>query len=333
MADNGVIWTASGRFEPESFDSEADLESAVLQVQADLFGPERIYLPVKRKIGAKGGMRNIPDGYVLDLSGAHPRLLVVENELASHDPLRHIAVQLLQFSLSFEDEQILVKRILAEAISQEPTVRVRCEQYAATHAYSSVDHLLEELVFQESFTALVIIDQLESNLERVLSSRLAFGVEVLELVRYRNHLGEIAYFFTPFLADLDEQREAGLSTPHVDTSEIDTIVVPAQEYGFRETFLNENRWWSVRIHGSMRPRLKYIAAYQVAPVSAITHIAPIASIRPWKDTDKVVIDFAAPAEAIGPISLVKGGRVKAPQNVRYAKREALMSAKTLDDIW
>jgi hypothetical protein len=333
MADNGVIWTASGRFEPDPFDSEAELESAILQVQEDLFGPERIYLPVKRKIGAKGGIRNIPDGYVLDLSGAHPRMLVVENELASHDPLRHIAVQLLQFSLSFEDEQILVKRILAEAIAQAPAVRARCQEYSARHSYSSVDHLLEELVFQESFTALVIIDQLDSNLERVLSSRLAFGVEVLELVRYRNHLGEIAYLFTPFLADLDEHREAGLSTTRIDASELDTIVVPAQEEGFRETFLNENRWWSVRIHGSMRPRLKYIAAYQVAPVSAITHIAPIESIRQWKETDKVVINFSAPAEVIGPINLVKGGRVKAPQNVRYAKREALMSAKTLDDIW
>jgi hypothetical protein len=52
---------------------------------------------VKKKIGKKGGLRNIPDGYLIDLSDAKPRLFVVENELAVHDPLRHIAVQILQF--------------------------------------------------------------------------------------------------------------------------------------------------------------------------------------------------------------------------------------------
>ena len=60
---------------------------------------------IKKKIGAKGGQRNIPDGYLLDLSGVKPRLYVIENELASHEPLRHIAVQILEFSLSFETDQ------------------------------------------------------------------------------------------------------------------------------------------------------------------------------------------------------------------------------------
>src|SRR5712692_130456 len=48
--------------------------------------------------------------------------------------------------------------------------------------------------------------------------------------------------------------------------EIDTIVVPAKEEGFQETFLGEHRWYAVRIHGSVRPQIKYIAAYQIAPV-------------------------------------------------------------------
>jgi len=38
----------------------------------------------------------------LDLSSIkEPKLFLVENELAKHDPLRHIAVQILEFSLSF----------------------------------------------------------------------------------------------------------------------------------------------------------------------------------------------------------------------------------------
>jgi len=84
----GLIWTKDGAFHRLGYDSEADLETAILQVQAELFGPNRIYLDVKKKIGTKGGPHNIPDGYLLDLGGRTPRLYVVENELASHDPLR-----------------------------------------------------------------------------------------------------------------------------------------------------------------------------------------------------------------------------------------------------
>jgi len=71
----------------------------------------------------------------------------------------------------------------------------------------------------------------------------------------------------------------------------------------------------------------------VAPISAITFIAPVKSIEPWKDTNKVVVNFAEPAREIGPIPLVKGGRVKALQNLRYTSRGRLETAKTLDDIW
>ena len=95
----------------------------------------------------------------------------------------------------------------------------------------------------------------------------------------------------------------------------------------------KNRWMAVRIHGTMKPQIKYIAAYRVAPVSAITHIAPVRSIEPWKDTGKFVVNFTEPAREIGPISLVKGGRAKALQNLRYTNREALDKAKTLDDLW
>ncbi len=111
-----LIWTKNGAYRRVGYDNEPDLEAAILQVQTDLFGPDRIYLDIKKKIGAKGGLRNVPDGYLLDLSGRKPRLYVVENELASHDPLRHIVVQILEFSLSFETDQRAVKTILFDAL-------------------------------------------------------------------------------------------------------------------------------------------------------------------------------------------------------------------------
>lgn len=322
-----LIWTEKGAYRRAEYDSEADLEAAILQVQRDLFGPNRIYLPVKKKIGTKGGLRNIPDGYLIDLSGPKPRLYVVENELAAHDPLRHIAVQILQFSLSFEAEPRAVKTVLFGALQEQPDARTQCEKYAAVRGFRNLDHLLEHLVYEAPFAAVVIIDDMPEALESVLARKFQFGVEVLELARYTNVQGTRLYHFEPFLADLATDSE--LTSPE----EIDTVVVPAREEGYRETFLGEHRWYAVRIHGTMRAQIKYIAGYQVAPISAITHIAPVKSIEPWKDTGKVVVNFAEPAQEIGPIPLVKGGRVRALQNLRYSSRQRLESAKTLDEIW
>ena len=82
-----VILTDNGVFHRSQFESEAALEKAIVNIQTELFGKNRMYLDVKKKIGVKGGLRNIPDGYLLDLSDNKPRLYVVENELAAHDPL------------------------------------------------------------------------------------------------------------------------------------------------------------------------------------------------------------------------------------------------------
>lgn len=49
-----VLWTVTTRYELEPFELEAHFEEAVKEVAAALFGPNRIYLDVKKKIGAKG---------------------------------------------------------------------------------------------------------------------------------------------------------------------------------------------------------------------------------------------------------------------------------------
>jgi hypothetical protein len=333
-----LIWTHGGPYRRGEYENEADLEASIIQVQTELFGPNRIYLDVKKKIGVKGGIRNIPDGYLLDLSGRKPRLYVVENELASHDPLRHVAVQILEFSLSFETDPRAVKTILFRTLEEQPTIRRKCEEYAAGHEFRNLDHMLEYLVYESPFAAIVIIDEMPDNLENVLARKFQFGVEVLELARYENNQGDRVYLFEPFLADLGEdvlavETEAERKIGRPDASEVDTVVVPAREEGFQEVFLGEDSWYAIRLHGTMRPQIKYIAAYQVAPVSAITHIAPVKSIEPWKDTGKFVVYFTEPAKEIGPIALVKGGRVKALQNIRYTTREKLMAAKNLEDLW
>jgi hypothetical protein len=334
-----TFWTKSGLFHRTGYQSESELEAAIIEVQTELFGSNRIYLDVKKKIGGKNGPRNIPDGYLIDLSGQRPRLFVVENELACHEPLKHIAVQILEFSLSFEAEPRAIKTIVFDALNKLPEAKARCDAFATSHSFRNLDHLLDTLVFEGPFAALVVIDEIPENLETVLARRFQFGVEVLELARYENSAGEHVYQFEAFLSDVVQPPvlrpgvEQATTGRQLDLSLIDTVVVPAREDGFQGVFVNENRWMAVRIHGTMKPQIKYIAAYRVAPVSAITHIAPVGSIEPWKDTGKFVLNFTEPAHQIGPIPLVKGGRAKALQNLRYTNREALEKAATLDDLW
>ena len=138
---------------------------------------------------------------------------------------------------------------------------------------------------KDSFIALLIIDELGEELETVLISRFKFPVEVITLKRYRNSKGILLYEFEPFL------NEVSADTEKINIAEIDTIVVPARKDGFDETFIEQNCWYAIRLNSSMIPKIKYIAAYQIAPVSAITHMAEIKSIKQWKDTNKYILYF------------------------------------------
>ena len=79
----------------------------------------------------------------------------------------------------------------------------------------------------------------------------------------------------------------------------------------------------------MKEKIRYIAGYQVAPVSAVTHIAEVQEIRPWKDTSKYVVIFKEPAQEIGPLSVRDSN--KAPQGPVYVRREDLLKADCLED--
>ena len=117
-----------------------------------------------------------------------------------------------------------------------------------------------------------------------------------------------------------------------DSDKFDTIVVPARDEGFQKRFIEEHCWFAVRINAKHLAKLKYIAAYQVAPVGAITHIAEIESIVPYNDTGKYMIKFTGAATAITPILRPNDSEVNM-QSSRYALREKLLTAKNLDEVW
>jgi len=112
----------------------------------------------------------------------------------------------------------------------------------------------------------------------------------------------------------------------------DTVVVPAQEEGFQETFLRENCWYAIRISGGMLPRIKYIAAYRTAPISAITHYAPVERIESYGDTGKYRLIFASPAKEIPGIPF-EGAVTGSMQGPRYTSLEKLLAAKSVRELF
>jgi hypothetical protein len=328
--------TPYGTFKLTQYETEQPFERTVVAHANEIFGDRRIYLDCKRRIGAKDGKQSVPDAYVIDLSRPRePQLYVVENEISSHDLFKHIGVQLLQFSVSFSQAGRSIKQILFDEICEESAVKQKCEGYAKEGGFRNLDHFLDALVFDNEFRALVIIDEETDDLHTVLRN-LGFPVEVIEFRTFVNDKGERIHQFEPFLADVEAVDVENLGDQPViqqrprDPSDLDTVVVPAHEDGFKRVFLGENRWWAVRIHPTMAKQLEYVAAYITAPTSAITHYAPIRSIEPWQNTGKMVINFAEPAREITSLKLTKKGRVGPLYGLRYTNFEKLKKATSLD---
>ena len=323
-----MLWNKEETYIPYPYKKESELEEAVQIVKEQFFGRDRIYLDDKRKIGAKGKTNNLPDGYIIDLtSPKDPKIFVVENDLASHQHLKHIAVQILEFSLSFESSKVKVKNIIKEALHKQKNEWNKCELFAKKNGFENVDYLLESIIHKkDSFNAMLIIDEVSEELETVLISRFRFPVEILTLKRFKSNTDKILYDFEPFL------HEANTDVTKIDIEQIDTIVVPAREDGFKEVFLDQNAWYAIRLNASMIPKIKYIAAYQVAPISAITHIAEVKNIEQYQDTNKYILYFTEKAEKIKAVKLGRN-KGKAPQSSRYTSKDRILIADSLDKVF
>lgn len=134
--------------------------------------------------------------------------------------------------------------------------------------------------------------------------------------------------FSPFKDDVLTYLPAS-----EDADELDTIVVPARDDGFNEEFLLNNRWYAIRISSAMLDKIKYIAAYQVAPTSGITYVAEVDRIEKYKDTNKYIIYFKPnTTQKINKVGLGKK-KGQAPQAPRYSALNVIKQAQSLDDLW
>ena len=115
-------------------------------------------------------------------------------------------------------------------------------------------------------------------------------------------------------------------------SDFDTIIVPAQEEGFNKVFLGEDCWYSIRISAGKLDKIRYIAAYQISPVTAITHYAPVDRIELYGDSGKYRLIFSEKAREIGPIPFANAPQ-GSMQSTRYTTLEKLKNAKKLTDLF
>jgi hypothetical protein len=333
-----IVLNATGTaFRPHTYANEAAFEKDVIYLADQIFGPASIYLDIKKKIGSD--IVTIPDGYVIDTTRPdEPKLFVVENEIVGHDPFKHVGIQMLKFVTSFDEGQRAVRTFLMKEIQKNPQLLKRLETACKQSSSPNVDHYLDRAVYSE-FKGLVIIDEETSELNRVLE-KINANISVLELKAFISDAGERIFQFDTLYDDLEEPSEleapdANSNTPEARAArrerraKSDTVVVPAREEGFQEVFLGENQWRAIRIGAAMKDRIKFIAAYRIAPIQAVTHIAKVQEIKPFKDTGKYQLIFDGAAEEIKPIKLKDGE--PAPQGPFYVQRDKLMKAATIDE--
>lgn len=116
----------------------------------------------------------------------------------------------------------------------------------------------------------------------------------------------------------------------------DTLVVPTGKSGegFEDVFLHERSWYYLRISANKLKQFKYIAAYQPAPISAVTHIASIdrfvdvVNEKGQLRKKAIFEDVATEIEPI-PFGTAKGGSMQGP---RYVNRDELLKCRDLGAI-
>ncbi|MBE6313409.1 MAG: hypothetical protein E7079_00420 [Bacteroidales bacterium] len=315
----------------KEYQLEKDFEQDVVKNYRHIFGNDTIYIDIKKKIG--DNIVTIPDGYLLDFTFPNnPRLYIIENELSVHDAYKHIGTQLLKFAVSYKQSRLKIKHYILDYLSKTPNDMTFIEKKASEMRYRNIDAMLETMIYRDTVDAIVIIDNSSVELENVLS-HLSMKIDIIEFRAYENRTGNRIYKFIPFNNEVKEFVASRGDTKNVSPEEIDTIVVPAQEDGFQSAFIESNAWWQIRISVSMLDKIKYIAAYRTAPISAITHIAEVDHIEKYKDTNKYILYFKEHAKEIPHIELDKDKKGVAPQASRYTTYVRLMSATKLSEVF
>ena len=310
------------------FSLEKELESKIVEYSKYIFGNDTVYFDIKKKI-SKGDVIAIPDGYLIDFTFENdPRLYIVENELISHDVYKHIGEQILKFGVSYKASGHKLKDIFFQHLEANKEDKSLIDDKLKKSNYRNIDAFLEDIIFHKKVGCIVIVDEESRDLENVLS-QLTMDTDIIVFQAFRNQQ-DYVYKFTPFQ---EEIREIDDNFPRIPVEELDTIVVPAREEGFNRVFLGENCWYEIKISSFLLPKIKYVAAYQISPVSAITYYAEVSNIEKYKDSNKYILFFRD--KAIKLENSVKNSAKKSIilRSPRYTTLNKIKKARSLEDVF
>ena len=118
-----------------------------------------------------------------------------------------------------------------------------------------------------------------------------------------------------------------------DERQYDTVVCPAHLSRVESVFKQQNCWFAIRIGQAARKNLKYIALYEVAPVSCIPYYAKITTIEPYRDTPgKFIVNHGGRVIKLAtPVKIGKNSDL-ALQGPRYYKLSDIKASEDLDEL-
>ncbi len=113
-----LLWNQDEVYRRKAYASEAELEAAIRETSTTLFGTNRIYLDVKKRIGTKGKQQNIPIMVIYRLKWPKAALICRRKRTSkSRCPASHSSSIPTVFNL-VEEDRWAVKRILFDALNE-----------------------------------------------------------------------------------------------------------------------------------------------------------------------------------------------------------------------
>lgn len=317
-------------YEFENFESEEELEDTVANFSKKIFGDKTLYFNMKKKVTSrKGNLGSIPDGYLITFFDGSPKLFVVENEISLHDELE-IGQQLMKYQATFDEAQYKTKEIIQEKLGIDKQLLNSMEKLQRSTAHPNISELLDEVIFKKPVGYIVVIDEASERLRKVLKV-LESPPEIVEVRKYVGQ-NETLFHFSDFeFAQVKQSTSIKVAT----VADVDTIVCPAREEGFKEVFLKQNRWYAIRMSAAMIPQIKYLAMYETKPFSGIRWIGYVQDIKPYEDSDKFEIILSEKEQLKNPLKLTADEKKRgiAPRNTRYTKMELIKKAKKFSDLF
>ena len=225
-----------------------------------------------------------------------------------------------------------VRKFLVNYLKENPKEEEKVQKLLSETSYKDSPSLLDQVTMEQEIGFAIVIDKTTEELERVVSP---FHPEIIVIKKYQNQNKELIYHVESESNQLEIQtvtnktKKKGMRK----NPEIDTIVCAARDEGFNEVFLTENRWFAITINPIRIPKIKYIAMYEVKPISAIRYVGKVKEIKPYKNSGKYEVILEGPATKIKPIKLSSENPNLAPQAPRYTIKTLIDKASKLEDIF